>query len=102
MMECCGIICAGPSSCIASSEAVSLNILPPLQARDKGVPTTPVERKQRQGLGKVGPLRFRNLARAISRDKEEQEAGQDSGTAAATAEHVEPKAEDSSAANNQQ
>lgn len=44
-----------------------------LQAREKGVPATPVERQQRVGLGKVGPLRYRNtkqgLARAVAGDR---------------------------------
>lgn len=48
-----------------------------LQAREKGVPATPIERQKRVGLGKVGPLRFRStkqsLARAVAADSEAPE-----------------------------
>lgn len=58
------------------------------QAREKGVPDTPMGRQQQQrvGLGKVGPLRFRN-SRQHSKPKTEDK--QKAGEAAATGEGVE-------------
>lgn len=51
----------------------SLLIAPCMQAREKGVPPTPVHREQRVRLGRLGPLKY-NSSKALARNAKADKA----------------------------